>query len=70
MKLLLLVTLIIVSIAVILLCTGILLRRKGGFPNTHVGGQKALRDKGISCHTSQHRDEQGRKRLADRVADQ
>ncbi|KGN71305.1 hypothetical protein [Porphyromonas sp. COT-239 OH1446] len=67
MKLLLIAALILLSISILLLSTGILLRRKGGFPNTHVGGQKALRDKGISCHTSQHREELERRKLSDRV---
>lgn len=51
----LVVSVIAVGLTVILLSIKILLNRGGQFPNTHVGGQKALRDKGITCHTSQWR---------------
>lgn len=59
--------LLVVGIAVLLLSIRIILQRNGRFPNTHVGGQKALRDKGISCHTSQHRDTQRQQNLAERI---
>lgn len=61
------VSLLIVAIAVALLSVRILLSPKGRFPNTHVGGNKALRKQGISCHTSQHKEAQSHRTLADRV---
>ncbi|MDD2286579.1 MAG: hypothetical protein PHQ11_14410 [Paludibacter sp.] len=56
-------------ISAILLFLGILLLGirvffvKGGvFPNIHIGGNKALKNKGIGCATSQDRDAQLSKR--------
>lgn len=60
-------SLLVVGIAVALLSVRILLTKNGRFPNTHVGGNKALRRQGISCHTSQHREAQTHRSLADRV---
>lgn len=62
-------SLVLVSVAVFLLSVRVLFKRNGQFPNTHVGGQKALRDKGISCHTSQHRTEQERRTLSERLSE-
>lgn len=49
-------------ISSVLLIAGILLMgmrifftRKGSFPNIHIGGNTALKSKGISCATSQDR---------------
>lgn len=49
------VPLVIVLIAVFLLGFKIFFFKDGKFPNTHVGGNKALRDKGIGCATTQDR---------------
>ncbi|HHT22769.1 MAG TPA: hypothetical protein GXZ87_05585 [Bacteroidales bacterium] len=49
------VPLVIVLIAVFLLGFKMFLFKDGKFPNTHVGGNKALRDKGIGCATTQDR---------------
>ena len=50
-------------ISAILLLAGILLlgvrvffTKNGSFPNIHIGGSKAMKDRGISCATSQDRD--------------
>lgn len=50
-------------ISTILLLAGIFLLgyrvffiKDGVFPNIHIGGNKALKDKGISCATTQDRD--------------
>lgn len=50
----LLITVLIVAICVALLCIGIFI--KGKFPNTHVSGSKALREKGVGCAQSQDRE--------------
>lgn len=60
-----LVSLIIVFVAVTLLGLKIFFSRKGKFPNIHIGGNKALRDRGISCATSQDREAQKRKNFID-----
>lgn len=52
-------------VSAVLLIIGILLFgirvffvKNGEFPNIHIGGNKALKDKGIACATSQDRDAQ------------
>jgi hypothetical protein len=61
-------TLILVGLAVILLGVRVFFVKGGRFPNTHVGGSKAMRERGISCVSSQDRQAQaeGRKRDAER----
>lgn len=41
--------------AVLLLGVRVFFVKDGKFPNTHVGGNKALKEKGIGCATSQDR---------------
>jgi hypothetical protein len=55
-------------VSAVLLIIGILLFgirvffvKNGEFPNIHIGGNKALKDKGIACATSQDRDAQKNK---------
>lgn len=50
-------------IVVVLLLTAVLLMafrplftKNGKFPNIHIGGNKAMRDRGITCATSQDRE--------------
>ena len=49
----LLITLLIVAICVSLLALRTILIKGGRFPNGHVSGSKALREKGIGCVQSQ-----------------
>lgn len=42
--------------AVLLLGFRIFFIKGGKFPNTHIGGSKALRNKGIACATTQDRE--------------
>lgn len=67
MLVLLVVTLALVGLAVLFLGLGMLLGRKS-FPETHVGSNPAMRERGIACHTSQHRDAQARLNLEERLA--
>ena len=62
------VSLLAVGLAVLLLAVGIIFKKNGRFPNTHVGGNRAMRERGISCHTSQHKEAQSHQHLAERVA--
>ena len=62
------VSLLAVGLAVLLLAVGIIFKKNGRFPNTHVGGSKAMQARGISCHTSQHKEAQLHRSLAERVA--
>lgn len=59
----LLTSLLIVAICIVLLAVKILFVRGGKFPNTHVSGNKALREKGISCVQSQDREARQKRRL-------
>lgn len=62
------ISLLAVGLAVLLLAVGIIFKKNGRFPNTHVGGNRAMRERGISCHTSQHKEAQSHQNLAERVA--
>lgn len=60
-------SIIILLICVVLLSVRILLKKGGEFPNTHVGGNKALRDKGLSCARTQHLEALKHKNLDERL---
>lgn len=51
-----LITLLIVAICMALLSVKILFKKNGRFPNTHVSGSKAMRQRGIGCVQSQDRE--------------
>ena len=53
----------ILFIAIMLMGIKIFFTKKGEFPNTHIGGSKAMRDRGISCATSQDREASNRESL-------
>ncbi len=65
--LVLLVSIILIGVAVLLLSIKLILKDNGRFPNTHVGGNKAMRKRGISCHTSQHREQNNDLTLEERL---
>lgn len=69
MSQILIITLVLVGIAVLLLGFRVFFTKKWGFPSTHVDGQPKLREKGLRCHSSQHREAQEKKNLFDRVAE-
>ena len=46
-----LITLLIVAISLVLLGVKVFFTKGGKFPNGHVSGNKALRQKGIGCAT-------------------
>ncbi len=50
-----LLTVALVSIALLGLAARILLKKGGKFPNTHVGGNKYLKQNGIHCYQAQDR---------------
>lgn len=51
-----LITLLIVAICVVLLGVKVFFVKGGKFPNGHVSGNKAMRDRGIGCVQSQDRE--------------
>ena len=59
-----LITLLIVAICLILLGINVFFVKGGKFPNGHVSGNKALRNKGISCAQSQDREAQSKPRFS------
>ena len=57
-------TLLIVTICILLLGIKVFFVKGGKFPNGHVSGNKALRDRGISCAQSQDREAQKKSRFS------
>ena len=54
----LVVPLVILLIAVLTMAFRPLFGKGGRFPNIHIGGNKALKQRGITCATSQDREAQ------------
>jgi len=52
------VVVVLLIIAILLLGIRIFFVKNGKFPNTHIGSDKAMREKGIGCATSQDREAQ------------
>lgn len=59
-----LITLLIVAICIVLLGFKIFFVKGGKFPNGHVSGSKAMRDRGIGCVQSQDREAQRKSRFS------
>lgn len=55
----------LVLLSVLLLGIRVFFVKNGRFPDTHVGNNKTLREKGIYCATTQDRQEQNKKNLFD-----
>ena len=49
----LLIGMILLFVAFLLMGIRVFFTKKGEFPNTHVGGNKALTDRGIHCASTQ-----------------
>ena len=52
------VSLVILLVAVLVMAFKPLFLKGGRFPNIHIGGTKALKERGITCATSQDREAQ------------
>ena len=52
LKLLLLST-VVIALCIIMMCIGMILKKNGSFPKTHVSQNKELRKRGITCVQSQ-----------------
>lgn len=57
-----LISTVLLFVAVLLLGVRIFFVKDGKFPNIHIGGNKALRDKGVGCATTQDRQAQQKKK--------
>jgi hypothetical protein len=55
------VSAVLLFIGILLFGIRVFFIRGGVFPNIHIGGNKALKDKGIGCATSQDKDAQNQK---------
>lgn len=53
--------LILVGIALVLLCIRIIIKKNGKFSSQHIGQNKALKAKGVSCAQSQDKQERQKK---------
>lgn len=53
-----LITVLLVAVGVLLLGVKVFFVKGGRFPNSHVSGSKAMRDRGIGCAQSQDREAQ------------
>ncbi len=51
----LLLSVVLVGIVFILMAISILIKKNGKFPNIHIGSNKDMRKRGISCATTQDR---------------
>lgn len=56
--LVILLAIVLVALALLGLAAGMLLKKGGRFPNTHVGGNRHLKRQGIHCYQTQDRMEQ------------
>ncbi|MCD7936921.1 MAG: hypothetical protein LUG98_08685 [Tannerellaceae bacterium] len=63
----LLITVIILVVCVALLAVKILIKKDGRFPDLHVGGNRALVARGITCARTQDRERLKHKSLAERL---
>lgn len=63
----LLLTLVIIAVSMVLLAIKIIIKKKGRFPNTHIGHSAAMRKQGIHCVQSMDRME--RKENPHRIAE-
>jgi hypothetical protein len=54
------ISLLFVGLALALLAVKVIFVKDGKFPNTHVSGSKAMRDRGIHCNETQDWEEQHR----------
>jgi hypothetical protein len=51
-----LLTTLIVAMCMVLMAITILIKKNGRFPNTHVGGNKEMRKRGIRCVETQDKE--------------
>ncbi len=52
---------VLMTLVFVMMGIRILIKKNGKFPNTHIGGNKAMAERGIQCATTQ--DKMARKRV-------
>ncbi|MCR5050589.1 MAG: hypothetical protein K6A36_05845 [Paludibacteraceae bacterium] len=50
-----LLTIVLIAVAIVLLCVGIILRKDHSFRSQHISANRRMKQDGISCATSQDR---------------
>ena len=50
------ISIIVLAIAIMLMGVRVFFTKKGNFPNTHISASQAMKERGISCASSQERD--------------
>lgn len=50
------ISIIVLAIAILLMGVRIFFTKKGSFPNTHISASQAMKDRGITCASSQERE--------------
>lgn len=50
------ISIIVLAIAILLMGVRIFFTKKGTFPNTHISASQAMKDRGITCASSQERE--------------
>ncbi len=56
----LIIGILLLVVAVLLMGVKVFFTSKGEFPDTHIGGSKAMKQRGIGCAASQDREAFGR----------
>jgi len=59
---LILIAIVLMTFVVVALATQILLKKGGKFPNSHIGGNKHMKERGISCAQTYDKIEQAKAR--------
>ncbi|MDD2474963.1 MAG: hypothetical protein PHI32_03520 [Dysgonamonadaceae bacterium] len=49
------ISIVILAIAIMLMGVKVFFTKKGTFPNTHVSSSQAMKDRGITCASSQEK---------------
>lgn len=65
----LVLAIVIMAVVVLALATQILLKKGGKFPNTHIGGNKNMKERGITCAQTFDKIEQAKARKELRFKD-
>ncbi len=50
------ISVVILAVAILLMGVRVFFTKKGSFPNTHVSSSQAMKDRGITCASSQERE--------------
>ena len=49
------ISIVILAIAILLMGVRVFFTKKGSFPNTHISSSQAMKDRGITCASSQEK---------------